>query len=485
MTAQALQIAIRLASTVILARLLVPEDYGILAMVMAITNFANLFRDLGLSTAAIQKKDLSAAQQSNLFWLNVGVGIVLTCAVAFSSPLVVSFFGEPRLFGITIVLSSCFLINGLGAQHGAALLREMRFTAKAGSTVAGSATFLLVSVVLAMNGASYWSLVWGNLAGDAVTTLILIACSAFRPGPITRKCGTRKLVEFGGNITAFNFVNYFSRNLDNILIGRVWGSAQLGFYSRSYHLMMLPINAIRAPVQSVAFPSMSKLDPESPEFRKYYNKMCAIIALATMPLMGVLFTCSDAIIEIALGVGWSKSSEIFSVLAIVGFIQPVAGTRGLVMLASGNGRLYFINGVLAAIAITTGFLIGVQWGAVGVAWAYGIVIWITFYPLYLLSIRGTSIAPLDLIHACWIPAVYTLLGVLLCVLFEQTASTGSVLLAASVKSGLIVATAGCGVFFHAHSRNILICDIGSVLVSNKIFSLFRGLGTRFKSSSKR
>ena len=324
MASQAASIVIQLISTVVLARLLSPEDYGIIAMVLAVTTFAGLFRDLGLSAAAIQKKKLTRAQQSNLFWINVAMGSMLTVLVAASSSLVAHFYAKPELFKVTMALSANFVIVSLGTQHGAMLVKRMQFVRKAIATISGSLVTLVVAVTLAFHGYSYWSLVWGNIAGAVITTIWLLVLSPFRPMWLSKGSGVRDMLGFGANITAFELINYFSRNLDKILIGRVWGAETLGLYSRAYSLLMLPITSIRGPINAVAFPAMSKLQDDPKKLRDYYLKVVATIAWLSMPLAAFLFISSELVVALILGEKWVGASASFSWLALAAFVQPTA-----------------------------------------------------------------------------------------------------------------------------------------------------------------
>lgn len=399
MSSQGITVAIQLVSTVVLARLLTPEDYGTLAMVTAVTAFAGLFRDLGLSSAAIQKKGLTVAQQSNLFWLNVLMGLVLTIVVAASAPLVARFYDKPELVKVTLVLSSSFIITSLGSQHGAMLMRRMQFGRSSAAKVVGALVTLVTSVILALKGYSYWSLVWGTVAGASVTTLLLIVLSPFKPGLPCRGSGVRELVGFGANITAFNFVNYFSRNLDNILIGRFVGAEGLGVYSRAYQLLMFPIVNLRTPMESVAFPAMSQLDPKSVEFRSYYCQLVRVLAWLTMPLMVLMFVFSSEIIELVLGEKWGSVAPVFSILAIVGFVQPIGSLRGLILISSGQSRRILYQGLMGSSVVTLGFIIGIRWGIEGVAWSYAGSIWLSLVPMQLYCSRGTSVRLADMFLA--------------------------------------------------------------------------------------
>ena len=410
LASQAINIAIQLASTVVLARLLSPEDYGLMAMVLAVTGFAGLFRDLGLSSAAIQKKDLTPAQQSNLFWLNVATGAALTALVAAASPLVAWFYGKPELTTVTLTLSSTFLIGSFGAQHGASLVREMQFTRQAIATISGAIIGMVIAIALALRGFSYWSLVWGNLGGAIVTTVLLLALSPFWPGLPARGAGVREMLRFGANITAFELVNYFQRNLDNILIGKLSGSLQLGLYSRAYSLLMLPITSIRGPINAVAFPAMSRLQSEPAAFRHYYLKTTSLVAFLSMPLAGFFFVASKPVIELVLGPQWLGVSPIFSYLALAAFIQPSAGLAGSMLLSLGHGERYLKCGLFNALIIISGFAIGVNWGALGVAKSYAVTNIIVVYPWLRWAYKGTSVRVVDFLDHCSLPAMISIVS---------------------------------------------------------------------------
>jgi PST family polysaccharide transporter len=415
---QGAAVAIQLLSTVILARILAPEDYGTLAMVTAVTAFAALFRDLGLSSAAIQKNDLTVEQQSNLFWINVSMGVFLTVVVAALAPVIARFYQRPELVNVTLALSLSFVITSISAQHAAMLVRGMEFSRSSGARILGAVATLGVSVLFALRGYSYWSLVWGILVGAAVTSICLMVFFPFCPRPPSRRSGVRELLGFGVNVTAFNFVNYFSRNLDNILIGRFCGVSDLGIYNRAYQLLMFPIVNLRGPIESVAFPAMSRLDSKSCEFRSYYCDLISLLAMITMPLMAWMFISADEIIQVLLGPEWGGVSPVFSILSLVGFVQPVSSLRGLIMLCSGQSKRYFKGGLISSAAVSVAFLIGVCWGVLGVAWSYVIVVWILVYPMHIYSIKGTSIKKLDLVRSCIVPAAGAI-GSIIIIIFTR------------------------------------------------------------------
>lgn len=379
-------------------------------MVTAITSFAGIFRDMGLSSAAIQKKDLTSGQQSNLFWLNVAMGLALTLVVASCSPLVAWFFGKPELTSVTIALSFNFVIASFGSQHGAMLVRSMQFGRRAIASISSGLLSLCIAVVLAYSGFSYWALVASTLTGSFTNSLLLFLLSPFWPGLPGRGRGVRSMLAFGAHVTTFEVVNYFHRNLDNILIGKFSGVEALGLYSKAYALLMFPIHAIRAPINSVAFPALSRLQDQAVLLRKYYLRVCSIVAQLTMPVVAMLFVTSDEVIEILLGTRWLECSPLFSLLALTAFIQPVAGLRGMLMMATGSTRNYVFWGFLNAIVVSIGFLIAVPWGPEGIAISLAIANYTLLYPSLLLAFQNTIIEPVDLLFAIWQPVIASVLA---------------------------------------------------------------------------
>jgi PST family polysaccharide transporter len=229
----------------------------------------------------------------------------------------------------------------------------------------------------------------------------------------------RDMVTFGAHVTAHGFVNYFARNLDNILVGRFLGAEALGYYSRAYQLLMLPYEAIRDPINSVAFPAMSRLQDNPSAFRQYYCKTTLLLAFASMPATAFLFVASEPLIDVVLGPGWSEVSRIFALLAIAAFVQPVASLRGNVLLSSGQGIRYLQLGIFEAVCVSIGFLVGIHWGTVGVAGSYAIVNYLILYPSLLLAFKDTPLRPVDFFGSVSIPFFASLAAASVCLLIAH------------------------------------------------------------------
>lgn len=403
LTSRGLSLLINIGSTMVLARLLTPQDFGMISMVAAITGFAGIFSDLGLSTATIQRPDTNQKQVSNLFWINVGLGAVITIIVAAISPVVAWFYKTPQLLWVTATLSLNFLITGLAIQHTALLFRQMQFFAIAKIQIVSTLLGISVAVIMAMHGFRYWALVANSLTASASSVVCIWLVSKWRPNLPQRKSGVRSMLRFGSDIASFNVINYFARNLDNILIGRYYGSGALGIYSKAYQLLMMPINNLRSPMDKVAIPILSSLQYEPVQYRSYYIKYISVLAFISMPLVVFMFICSDNIIRLALGQQWIGASELFKILAVCALIQPVVTTQGTVTLSTGHSRRYFWNGTGYACVIVISFIIGLPWGAKGVATAYTIANYLLIYPTLHYSFKGTPVSVMDFSSAIYRP----------------------------------------------------------------------------------
>lgn len=427
LVSQAATVALQLVSTVVLARMLTPDDYGVLGMVLSFVALAALFKDLGLSSAAIQKADLTVAQQSNLFWINTLFGLLLTLVFAASAPLVAWFYQRPELLGMTWALSLTFVLGGLSAQHNAMMVRHMQFGRQAIVNIAGVAVTFAVSVGLAYLGYGFWALGWGHVSGAAARTLLIWAFSPFLPGGWKRGVGTMGMIRFGANVTGFNFVNYFSRNLDNILIGKFVGADALGVYGRAYHLMLFPIQNLRGPIDAVTYPALCRLQDQPDEWRKYHMQTLRVLAFLTMPLVAWMYLVSEPLILWLLGENWAEVVPLFQILAIVAFIQPTASMVGSVLLSVGRSTSYFRLGMANAMVYSAGFAVGLNWGPQGVAWSFAVTTYLVLVPSLLFTYSGTKLRLQDFFSATAFPAVGSLFPMLFALTVGKLAVLSSVL----------------------------------------------------------
>jgi len=372
LSAQVLKFVISTAATIVLARMLTPQDYGLIGMVVIITNFVGMFQYLGLSTATVKWAELSHPQVSTLFWINAGLSAAIMVVTVACGPLLAWFYKEPRLIGITAGYAVSILLTGLYIQHEAILMRQMRFAAVAIVEI-GAITFGLgAAIVAAWYGAGYWALVVNMLAMTVAMLVGLWVACGWWPGLPVRGSGVRSMLSYGGDLTGFNFMTYFARNLDNALIGRFWGAYQLGVYSRAYQMLLTPMQQINSPLIAVAIPALSRLADSPDRYRAAYVKILEKIAMITMPGVAFMIATSDWLVLFLLGPQWRESGRIFMLLGVAAIIQPVSRTALWLFTTQGRSREIFKWGVLSAVIAVLSILGGLRWGAIGVAASYAV-----------------------------------------------------------------------------------------------------------------
>ncbi len=437
LAAQALKVLLQIGSTVALARILTPADFGIVAMVVAVTGFILIFKDMGLSMATVQRAEINHRQVSTLFWINAGLGLALALLTVALAPAVAWFYDEPRLLRVTFVLALAFLFGGLAAQHQALLSRQMRFMALAAVDILSMAAGVAGAIALGLAGAGYWALVWMPVIIAAVNTAGFWIAARWRPGLPGRGAGVGSMLAFGGYLTGFFVVNYFARRLDDILIGRARGAVELGFYSRAYTLLLLPIYQITAPVTAVAVPGLSRLQDEPDRYRTYYLKAIKMIAYMSMPLVAAMGVLSSEVVRVALGPQWDDVGPIFMVLAVAAFLQPVSSTSGWIYMSRGETKRMFAWACMSTPVIVASFLIGLPWGALGVARAYAAIYLLIVLPNFWFALRPAPLSTGDVIRTLSRPVALSA-GAALAMALTRLALDGSPLpltVAASLAAG--------------------------------------------------
>ena len=405
MAAQVSKFILQMGSTVVLARLLAPEDYGLIGMVTVVIGFAGLFKDLGLSTATIQKPEVNHKQVSTLFWINFAITCATTLVVAGLAPVVAWFYKAPRLTWITLALASSFFFGCLSVQHQALLRRQMSFTSLAKIEIISMLAGIVTAIISAWYGLGYWALVLQQIATAIANAVgVWIACS-WRPGAPLRRSGIRSMLAFGGNLTGFNIVNYFSRNLDNVLIGQYWGPQQLGLYAQAYKLLLLPIQHINTPITKVALPALSSLQTEPDKYRRYYYKAILLITTLGMPIVGFMFASADKVILLMLGKQWLGAVPLFRFLIPAAFIGTFNVAMGWVYQSLGRTDRQFRWGIVTSTINVIIFLVSVRWGAIGVAAAFGLSRPIILVPTIIYCYKGTQLRLIDLASTLFRPAL--------------------------------------------------------------------------------
>lgn len=372
-SAQLARFGLNVLSTIILARLLAPGEFGLVGMATAVTGLAVVFKDLGLVQATVQKADITEAQISTLFWINAAFSVLVALCFSAVAPVVASFYGEPRLVWIIVAISGTLVVSGLAVQHQALLQRQMHFGRLALIEVVSAVMGLAIAMVAAGWGLGYWALVLMlGVTATSSTVGTWLVCRWLPSAPRFGN-GVRDLLQFGKYLTGFNLLNYFARNADDVLIGRFWGASQLGLYSRAYQLLLLPIQLAAAPVGTVAVSALSRLTGDPARYRHAYIRMIEPIATITMPAVMWMILTSDWIFVSALGEQWVDASPIFSWLGIAAFTQPIGHSMGWLFVSQGRAKEMWQWGLISSGIIVASIIVGLPWGPVGVAAVYSLV----------------------------------------------------------------------------------------------------------------
>lgn len=394
--AQAANFVLRVGSLMVLARLLDPRDFGLVGMVTAFTGVLNLFRDFGLSAASVQRVHVTDEQISALFWINILVGVILALVLAAMAPFVVTFYHEPHLLWVTVVLATAFIFNAAGVQHSALLQRQMRFTALARIDVISLTVSTLIGVTMALAGFRYWALVAAALCLPLATTLLLWLETAWIPGRPRLRADLDSMMRFGGTITLVSVVMYVAYNLEKVLLGRFWGADAVGIYGRSFQLINIPTDNINSAMGEVAFSALSRVRNDPERFRNYFLKGYSLVLALTIPITIAVALFAHEFISVLLGPKWKDAAGIFRLLAPTILVFATINPIGWMMSALGLvGRSLKASLVFAPVVIV-GYAMGLPYGPKGVAFAYSTVMLLWAVPLIAWGVHGTVVSLRDI-----------------------------------------------------------------------------------------
>jgi O-antigen/teichoic acid export membrane protein len=382
---------IRLASTFILARLLSPADFGLVAMVVTVTAIAEQFSELGLSTATIQCRELSHQQVTNLFWINVGAGCLFSLVICGLAPGIARFYNNPELLPMTLAISTTFLWGGLTVQHQALLSRQMKQADLAIVRIIASFLSLIVAVVLAINHFGVWALAWREVTRSFFVAVGMWIFCRWVPSLPSRKADVKGLLRYGSHITLSQLAIACISQLDRLLIGRFFGASPLGMYRQAQQLIMTPIDHLNGPVNSVASPSLSILQADSDRFGRYYQRIALLISLVTMPFGLFVAIFAEEITHVLLGPNWIGAIVFLRIFGLVAFLKPALDTSSVVMLTYGLSKRLLVLSVIFSVLSAASMFVGIYWGAVGVALSNLVTIVVLMLPRLYLTFRRTPV----------------------------------------------------------------------------------------------
>ena len=396
--AQPIRMLMQFVFTAILARLLAPEAFGMVAMATAVTSLVSLFSELGLTSATVQRAHVDQNMVSGLFFFSLGISFILMPLVWAMAPLAAWFFHDSRVAGLIMLLSVSFPLAALGSQHTALLLRSMRWMTLQWTGLAGHAAGGVAGILIAWKtDLGYWALAITGLVAQVVTlSLIWITCP-WRPSLVTNWSDARSGLHFGAYLTGFSIVNFFHRQLDNIIIGWRFGATELGYYSRSYQLMLLPINLFNGPINSAIEPSLSRLQHDPERWRQAFLDALGLVVFLGAGVAACLIAVSEPLIVTIYGPGWEKSATIFQWLAVSIFAGVPMQAAGWIYMSLGQTRRMFIWSLIFVPAVGLGFLLAIPYGSVGIAISYAVTTSLLFVPCFAFACRGAPVSLADIL----------------------------------------------------------------------------------------
>lgn len=372
LAAQAARILLQLLSVVVLARILSPHDYGLLAIVLVVVGLGEIFRDFGLTSASIQAPELSTGQRDNLFWINAAIGVLLTAIMYSLSWAIGAVTGEPDLVGISQWLALTFLLNGLATQHRANLMRDLKLRPLAVIDVASSAIALAVAIIAAVAGMGYWALVIQQLVTGVILLLGVVAAGRWWPRRYSRSHPVKQLVNFGWTLVATNLIGYASRQIDTVLISFRFGTAPLGLYNRAFQLIMTPLTQVRSPLQSVALPVLSRVQQDQPRFEAYVTAAQLALGFLFGIPVAIVAGLAEPAVDIMLGSRWAEAAPLLRMFAIAGILTTVSFVGYWVYLARGLGADLLRYSIVTALIKVVCVVVGSFFGVLGVAIAFAV-----------------------------------------------------------------------------------------------------------------
>jgi PST family polysaccharide transporter len=394
--AQMANLLLRLGSLAILTRLLDPKDFGLIGMVTALTGVLNLFRDFGLSAASVQRASVTEEQKSALFWINVLVGGLLATITLGLSPVVARFYHEPRLYWVTNIMATAFLLNAAGIQHSALLQRQLRFTTLSIIDTSSWMVSTLVAIGAARAGYGYWALVAMSVSFPLISTGAAWSVSGWLPGRPRWGAGVGSLVRFGGTLTMNGLIVYLGSNFEKVLLGRYWGADAIGIYGRSYQLIRIPTDTLNGAIGEVAFSALSRLQHEPERLRRYFLKGYSLVLALTLPATFACCVLATDLIGFLLGPKWKEAATIFRLLTptilVFAIANPVSWLLGAIGMV---GRGVKMSLVIAPLMMAS-YFVGLPYGPKGVAVAYSTIMVLWLIPVVAWSVYDTVLSLKDI-----------------------------------------------------------------------------------------
>lgn len=403
--------------SVVLARLIAPEQFGVIALLSLFIGLATVFVDSGFSSALIQKQDTSHTDESTVFWFNLLLGALATLALYAAAPLIARFFAQSVLVPLARLLALSVFIGSLGSIHITLMTKQLDFRTQMKIGALASVVSGAVAIVLAMRGYGVWALAWQMLIASACTSILLWLLHPWRPALVFSRDSARNLFGFGGYLLASALLDTAFTRLYTVLIGKLFGVRELGFFSRADNTRRLPMSVLSSVLSRVAFPIFSAASADKAQLYRGVRLSVRGMMLLNAPVMLGLAAVAQPLVITLLGARWAPAAPILQVLCLGGILWPLHVINLNVLMAQGHSRLFFrLEVIKKALGIVL-LLGGAALGVMGVAWSMVLFSVLAFfinafytgrYLNYGALAQARDVAPILCISALMFGVVYTL-----------------------------------------------------------------------------
>ena len=383
---------------IILARLLVPDDFGLIAMIMVFVALARLLSDIGLGASLIHKKNIQEEHYSTVFWMNLALGLTMSAILFMSSSWLAIFYDRAEIGDIAKLLSASFIIGALSSVPRTRLIKDLKYKQQSIADFFALIVSGAIAISLAANGYSYWALVIHILLRQAISTILIWAIVRWVPKSKFKFAALYELFGFSAAIFSTNLLRYAANNLDKLLLGKFMGGESLGIYDKAHSTMLFPLQNVSRVVGGVMFPSLSLIQEDKRRVKNVYLRTVRSIAFITFPMMVGMFVVAESFTLGVLGEHWMGLIPILKVFCVAGIVTSISTITGSLFQSQGAAALEFKMTIVTVAIRMVGIIVGLKWGAIGVAVGFTISMYINAAIGFVVAGRLVDLSIYDVIN---------------------------------------------------------------------------------------
>lgn len=399
--AQGSVFAINLLGTFILARILAPADFGLVTMVTTFSLLLSSFGLAGLTEAVLQAEEINSSLASNLFWINISGGLILSILFGAAGSLLARFYADPRITKVSIGFSLAIFFSIASVLHLSLLKRAMQFGPVSANDIIGRVASVLTAICCALLGWGYWALVAGAIVQPIIVCIGACILCPWLPGLPRQVLGTGKMVRYATHVYGRYSLNYCTGNVDNLLVGWRFGASALGFYKKAFDLFVLPSFQLLSPILAVVVTTLSRKNKDRDDYKRYFLKGLCIVAFVGMAAGADLALIGRDVVRLLLGYKWGEAGRIFTYFAPGIGLMLVYQTTGWIHLSLGTTGRWLRWTVLELSVTGLLFLLALRWGPVGVAGAWTTAYCVLAIPAFWYAGKPIELSVSSVLNAIW------------------------------------------------------------------------------------